>query len=91
MERDAFPWVDLAQEYRKMDVWLEDNPDRRPKRMGRFMYNWLSKIPNPLSGGKQHGEQQTKANAAAIMANRLRQRDAEAKQDVQPGLRFGSG
>lgn len=44
---EGFPWVDRPAEYRKMDSWLEGNPERRPQKHGRFAHNWFSKIPRP--------------------------------------------
>jgi hypothetical protein len=44
---EAFPWVDRPTEYRKVDSWLEANPERRPKRAERFLHNWFSRIPVP--------------------------------------------
>ena len=44
---EAFPWVDRSAEYRKADSWLGANPDRRPRKVARFLYNWFSRIPEP--------------------------------------------
>ncbi len=41
---EAFPWVDRLSEYRRMDSWLEANPERRPKKHSRFAQNWFSRI-----------------------------------------------
>lgn len=52
---DAFPWVDRQQEYRRADSWLEANPSRRPKRISRFMHNWLSRIDPPRREAEARG------------------------------------
>ena len=49
---EAFPWIDRAVEYRKVDSWLEANPNRRPKRASRFLHNWFAKILAPSNGAK---------------------------------------
>ncbi len=46
---EAFSWVDRQSQYRKVDSWLEANPNRRPRRASRFLHNWFSKIPCPSS------------------------------------------
>jgi helix-turn-helix protein len=64
---EAFPWIDRPAEYRKADSWLEADPERRPKRPGRFLHNWFSRIPAPrngVNGGKyEHGHSETERNA----------------------------
>lgn len=65
---EAFPWVDRQREYRKIDSWLEANPTRRPKKPGRFLHNWFSKILAPSSGangGGNHAKERTRNNLAA--------------------------
>lgn len=42
--KDAFAFLDVMAEYKKMDSWIEGNPSRRPKNSGRFAHNWLSRI-----------------------------------------------
>jgi Zn-dependent M16 (insulinase) family peptidase len=37
----VYPNVDVAQELRMMDDWLESNPRRRKKNYRRFISNWL--------------------------------------------------
>jgi hypothetical protein len=49
---EAFPWIDRPAEYRKVDSWLEANPNRRPKRASRFLHNWFAKILAPSNGAK---------------------------------------
>jgi hypothetical protein len=49
---EAFPWADRPAEYRKADSWLEVNPERRPRRMQRFVHNWFSRIQAPSNGAK---------------------------------------
>ena len=44
---DGFPWVDALQEYRKMDSWLEVNPEKVPKSYPRFTHNWFNRIKEP--------------------------------------------
>lgn len=46
--RLAFPGVDVEGELRKMEVWLEANPERRKKNMKRFIVNWLAKTHGRL-------------------------------------------
>ncbi len=48
---EAFPWVDRSKEYRKADSWLDANPERRPKKTGRFLHNWFSRILSPGEKG----------------------------------------
>jgi DNA-binding transcriptional regulator YhcF (GntR family) len=42
---DAYPGLELINEYKKMEAWLESNPDKRKKDRGypRFINNWLAK------------------------------------------------
>ncbi len=46
---DSFPWVDRQMEYRKMNSWLEANPERRPRSASRFAHNWFAKVPGPAA------------------------------------------
>jgi hypothetical protein len=63
---EAFPWADRAAEYRKIDSWLEANPNRRPRNAGRFLHNWFSRIPaNSKEGGSNRAEERTRANLKA--------------------------
>jgi len=47
----AFPWIDRQNEYRKIDSWLEANPERRPKKASRFLHNWFQRC-KPNEGGR---------------------------------------
>lgn len=38
----TYPGVNVPQELRKMDVWLQANPSRRKKSYPRFITNWLA-------------------------------------------------
>ncbi|MGB7494121.1 MAG: hypothetical protein WBR26_27785 [Candidatus Acidiferrum sp.] len=49
---EAFPWVDRPAEYRKADSWLEANSDKRPKKHGKFLHNWFSRIVPPKGQAK---------------------------------------
>jgi hypothetical protein len=53
-DTEAYPAVDVMQEYRKMVRWSEVNPTKRKTKKGmpRFIYNWLSKDQNK---GKETG------------------------------------
>lgn len=66
---EAFPWIDRPAEYRKVDSWLEANPERRPKKANRFLHNWFSRIAQPGKGGangkKLTGDALTEANLKA--------------------------
>jgi hypothetical protein len=42
--RLAFPSIDLAREYAKMDAWLVDNPSKPRKNLRSFARNWLGRI-----------------------------------------------
>jgi hypothetical protein len=44
---EAFPWVDRPAQYRKADSWMEDNPERRPKKSSRFLHNWFQRVSPP--------------------------------------------
>jgi len=66
---EAFPWVDRQAEYRKMNSWLEANPRKRPKRVGQFLHNWLSKVEVPNAGrktGKEISEQRIRENLSTL-------------------------
>lgn len=47
-DTEAYPAVDVMQEYRRMVRWAEVNPTKRKTKKGmpRFIYNWLSKEQN---------------------------------------------
>ena len=53
----AFPWVDRQAEYKRMDSWLEANPNRRPKGHSRFAHNWFQRIEvkPAVKAGKPNG------------------------------------
>lgn len=44
----AYPAVNVLQEMRKMEVWLDANPERRKKKYERFIVNWLGKAHSNL-------------------------------------------
>lgn len=52
---EQFPAVDVPQQLRAMQAWLEANPTKRKTRRGitRFIVNWLSKEQD--RGGSQRG------------------------------------
>jgi len=54
--RDAFPSMDLDAEYRKADCWLLSHPERRIRRLGRFLYNWLQRSAPWYSKARQQRE-----------------------------------
>jgi hypothetical protein len=67
----AFPWVgDRSAEYCKADSWLEENPNRRPRKISRFLHNWFSKIfaPSPrlpeASVGQLQNNQKARLSAS---------------------------
>ena len=64
---EAFPWVDRPIEYRKANAWLDANPQRRPRKTAKFVYNWFSKIAAPSGGAKGtvRAEERTRNNLAA--------------------------
>jgi hypothetical protein len=65
---EAFPWIDRPAEYRKVDSWLEANPERRPKKANRFLHNWFSRITQSKgrdNGKKLVGDDLTAANLKA--------------------------
>lgn len=64
---NAFPWVDRPDEYRKMDSWLEANPQNRPKKHSQFAHNWFNRIHSPggSSGQLNRAEKRTKGNLEA--------------------------
>jgi len=59
---EAFPWADRPAEYRKADSWMEDNPERRPKKTSRFLHNWFQRITQPK--GKDNGKPTSSDRAA---------------------------
>jgi len=69
--QEAFAWADLQGEYRKMDSWLEANPERCPKKQSRFAHNWLARIPSP-GGQKSRAKEQTARNVEAAKRFRAR-------------------
>lgn len=46
--KGAFPGVSIETELHKMNVWLLANPNRKKKRVSRFIVNWLSKTHGRL-------------------------------------------
>ena len=65
---EAFPWADRPLEYRKADSWLEDNPERRPKKSARFLHNWFQRItpPKGKTDGKPSPSDLFERNAKAL-------------------------
>jgi hypothetical protein len=64
--KSGFPWVDRQAEYRRIDSWLESNPDRQPRNSRRFLHNWFAKIPSPSNGkGVSRAEERTRNNLRA--------------------------
>jgi len=49
--QQAYSWIDVNTELKKMDVWLMTRPGRQKTK--RFIVNWLNKIDKPIgsSGG----------------------------------------
>jgi hypothetical protein len=43
----AFPWLNLIEQYRIMDCWLEANPRKRWRNQPRGVVNWLNRQPKP--------------------------------------------
>jgi hypothetical protein len=41
--QQAYPSLNLQDEFRRMEAWLEANPARRKKNVRRFIVNWLGK------------------------------------------------
>lgn len=88
---EAFPWVDLPGEYRKMDAWLEANPKKRPKSHVKFAHNWVSKISPPNgrgNGAYVHKDQvrlETNIRAGQEALRRITERDRETADRDRPG------
>lgn len=47
---EAFPGVSIVTELKKMECWLEANPDKRKRQYRRFVVNWLSRAHSNLLG-----------------------------------------
>ena len=41
--QDAYPMLDIMQEYKKMRAWLLADPSRKKKRYSVFINGWLSR------------------------------------------------
>jgi hypothetical protein len=66
----AFPWVNRQTEYRKIDSWLEANPNRRPRKQGRFVHNWFAKIDLPGGRNGSSGSNRKASGATAPAAGK---------------------
>jgi hypothetical protein len=44
-----FPWADLELEFEKMTAYLGEHPERRPKIVGRFAFNWFARMRKPIA------------------------------------------
>lgn len=44
---ETFTWVNVPENLKVMDCWLEANPRRRPRNQKRFIVNWLKRQPKP--------------------------------------------
>jgi len=64
----AYPGINIELQLRRMEVWLDANPDRRPKRdYKRFITGWLSRtIPSKDSGELQQTRELTEDEADAL-------------------------
>lgn len=53
--KELFPTLNIDNEYKKMEIWLEDNPKKRKTEKGypRFISGWLNRA---LSGNKFNKE-----------------------------------
>jgi hypothetical protein len=82
---EAFPWVDRQSEYRKIDSWLEANPERRPKKASRFLHNWFQRCRKEgASEPKSFHERRSEKTAQAI--TKVLGRFEEAPGSVQRTL-----
>lgn len=63
--RELYPVVDVLQELKKMQGWIESNPNKRKTKNGikRFITNWLSKTQD--KGGVSFGTSTGNATTAA--------------------------
>lgn len=73
--QELYPAVDILQELKKMQGWLEANPTKRKTKKGilRFVTSWLSKAQDKggVSFGQNVGNPQTSANRKPIYGNVL--------------------
>ena len=44
--KELFPDLDLVSCYKSADSWLVTHPNRRPRDVKRFMFNWLRRSQN---------------------------------------------
>ena len=67
-DRQAYPAVDVMQEYLKMERWLEANPKNRKTKAGirRFVNSWLGRAQNSARPG---------GRGKTVTAQRYEQRD----------------
>jgi len=42
--KSVYPEVNIELEFRKMELWLQENPNRRYSNYGRFAGNWVSRL-----------------------------------------------
>jgi hypothetical protein len=83
---EAFPWVDLQAEYRKMDSWLQANPRKRPKAPAKFVHNWLARIDPPGRGGSNGQPFKNDPDVARRAAENFARRHGERGFDAAGGV-----
>jgi hypothetical protein len=83
---EAFPWVDLQVEYRKMDSWLEANPNKRPKAPAKFIHNWLARIDPPGRGGSNGQPFKNDPDVARRAAENFARRHGKRGFDAAGGV-----
>lgn len=49
----VYPEVNIELEFKKMELWLQENPDRRYKNYGRFAGNWVSRLARELEKSQE--------------------------------------
>jgi hypothetical protein len=83
---EAFPWIDRPVEYRKVDSWLEANPERRPKKSSRFLHNWFSRIAQPKEGtnGNQNISAEERIRQGDIAAARFLENNCGVAANLRP-------
>ena len=74
--QDLYPAVDVAQQFRKMQRWIKDNPTKRKTKTGirKFVSGWLSKEQD-RGGSKRAAQNQTGGNVFAEMLREEGARD----------------
>jgi hypothetical protein len=83
---EGFPWIDRPVEYRKVDSWLEANPERRPKKSSRFLHNWFSRIAQPKEGtnGNQNISAEERIRQGDIAAARFLANNCGVAAEIRP-------